>query len=516
MSAPDRAGSASRRLLAAAGPELYLRNPFRVTGLPTDAAAKVLRQRRQLLQLRPDGAVDARLPLPETATPQQVKAAFDLLEQPEQRLIAELFWWWGEPGECGCPARTHQAHDDAIRAHAEILDLEAALAVRGEDRVDRWTDAADAWLDAVEQDAFWRHLAHRMRALRDRRLDESTVDGLRAVIGQALLEPQVSLARNRQEPVLMELLEVWDLDGDLVYDARLRAAEPVLARTKALTGELSEHLDRGHSGVVADRALNELVPAVDLLERALPADRFRRAARVRDQAAVVLNNSALALDGRQHHWQAKQLLAHAGRLAADPDTRRRIEENQQSTVTESLHRQIEAVFTLVKVGNHLGAVRRLRELRAKAVAPGDIALLESLLAQLGHSRSTARPAPGHRSPSRSAGWLAQAAVCLWFVAGLTWVGVALGLASRDLGIATSLASVLPVTMVQADWFQHGPMASWSRGGAVVTGLIPVVVVLAVLWGGQGPVMLLTALGAFLLALVATVPLGQIVLSVMDR
>ncbi|MCK2242973.1 MULTISPECIES: hypothetical protein [unclassified Crossiella] len=514
MSAPDRAGSASRRLLAAAGPEVYLRNPFRVTGLPTDAAAKVLRQRRQLLQLRPDGAADARLPLPETATPQQVKAAFEVLEQPEQRLIAELFWWWGEPGECGCPVEIHQAHDDAIRAHAEILDLEAALAVRGEDRVDRWTDAADAWLDAVEQDAFWRHLAHRMRALRDRRLDESTVDGLRAVIGQALLEPQVALARTRQEPVLMELLEVWDLDGDLVYDARLRAAEPVLDRTKALTSALREQLDRGHSGAAAELALNELVPMVDLLERAVPADRFRRAARVRDQAAVLLNNSALALDDDRNQRQARQLLEHAIRLAIDPDTRRRIEENQQAQVSESLHGQIEAAITLVKVGNHLGAVKRLRELRAKAVAPGDIALLESLLAQLGRSWFTAGPAPVRRPP-RSAGWLAQAAVCLWFVAGLTWIGAALGMASRDLGIATALVSVLPVTVVQADWFRYGPMASWSRVGAVVTGLVPVGVVLAVLWGGQGPAMLLTALGAFLLALVATVPLGQIVLSVMD-
>ncbi|GAA2836392.1 hypothetical protein [Crossiella cryophila] len=514
MSVPDRAGSASRRLLAAAGPEVYLRNPFRVTGLPTDAPAKVLRQRRQLLQLRPDGAVDARLPLPETATPQQVRAAFDQLEQPEQRLIAELFWWWGEPGECGCPARTHRAHDDAIRAHAEVLDLEAALAVRGEDRVDRWTDAADAWLDAVEQDAFWRHLAHRMRALRDRRLDESTVDGFRAVIGQALLEPQVVLARTRQEPVLMELLEVWDLDGDLVYDARLRAAEPMLARTKALTEALREHLELRRGDEAAGLALNELVPMVDLLERALPADRFRRAAWVRDQAAVMLNNGAVALDGKQHRWQAELLLALAGRLAVDPDTRRGIEENQQATVTESVHQQIEVVLTLVKVGNQLGAVRRLRELRAKATAPADIALLDSLLAQLSPSWFTARRAPGHRSPP--AGWLAQAAVCLWFVAGVAWIGVALGLAARDLGIATALVSVLPVTVVQADWFRYGPMARWSRGRAVLAGLIPVAVVLGVLWGGPGPAMLLTALAAFLLALVATVPLGQIVLSVMDR
>ncbi|MFD1150602.1 hypothetical protein, partial [Saccharothrix hoggarensis] len=44
----DRAKAAVTRLLDVAGPDLYRRNPFRVTGLATDASPREVRARRQL------------------------------------------------------------------------------------------------------------------------------------------------------------------------------------------------------------------------------------------------------------------------------------------------------------------------------------------------------------------------------------------------------------------------------------------------------------------------------------
>jgi hypothetical protein len=40
----------------------------------------------------------------------------DLLEDPHQRLIDEVFWLWGGSASgCGCVGTLHAEHDDAVR-----------------------------------------------------------------------------------------------------------------------------------------------------------------------------------------------------------------------------------------------------------------------------------------------------------------------------------------------------------------------------------------------------------------
>ncbi len=105
-----------------AGPDLYRRNAFRITGLSTTADPRDIRQRRQQFgvawqvgtQLTDDGPV----PLPAPASEPQVRAAFDILADPRQRIIHELFWLWGvtSKSSCTCLNAAHARHDAAVRA----------------------------------------------------------------------------------------------------------------------------------------------------------------------------------------------------------------------------------------------------------------------------------------------------------------------------------------------------------------------------------------------------------------
>lgn len=132
------------RLREIAGPELYRRNPFRVVGLATNAKPAQVRAQRHLLLGALDlgsGTIpgDRRLPLPRPPAAQEVRSAFDALERPDHRLVDELFWWWGEPGACGCPAEVHEAHDAAVEAHAKALDAETDEDLWSTPRTRGWT-----------------------------------------------------------------------------------------------------------------------------------------------------------------------------------------------------------------------------------------------------------------------------------------------------------------------------------------------------------------------------------------
>lgn len=300
----SRSRTAADLLLEMAGPDLYRSNPFRVTGLATDAGARDVRQRRQMvmgvIDLGRDPTVnDERLPLPTPPKADDVRAAFDELERPDRRLIDELFWWWDEPDKCGCPPEVHALHDVAVEFHAKALDAEAAdEEISRGDRVDMWDDAAEAWDSALELDGFWDHMRHRIGALSDRRLDESTLDGLRKTLPRALLQPQAVIVRRSAEQAdLANLLDIWYADEDVIDDARSYAAAPSYERFDALAKEIQGLRDREEIEKACERAIAELPDAAEILETIVPHERFRRSAALRNQIAITLNNCAFAMTG---------------------------------------------------------------------------------------------------------------------------------------------------------------------------------------------------------------------------
>ncbi|ANZ41582.1 hypothetical protein BBK82_42170 [Lentzea guizhouensis] len=314
------------RLREIAGPDLYRRNPFRVIGLATNAKPAQVRAQRHLLLGALElgsGTVpgDRRLALPRPPTAQEVRAAFDALERADHRLVDELFWWWGEPGACGCPAELHEVHDDAVEAHAKALDTETDE--------DLWVDAADAWMDALDHPRFWDHVRHRMKVLSDRRMDESTVSGLGQALPGALLVPQVALAGTR--PRLAGLLDTWDVPAALVDDARRTAAAPTSRRIDELVEEVHTLLVDSANRAAADR-VDELPALAELLEELAPHARYRWSARQRNRTAVMLNNCGLALKTTDLP-RAVALMRRALAFVVEQSDRATIEDNLATTPT---------------------------------------------------------------------------------------------------------------------------------------------------------------------------------------
>lgn len=436
---------AADRLREIAGPDLYRRNPFRVVGLATNVKPAQVRAQRHLLLGALDlgsGTVpgDRRLPLPRPPQALEVRKAFDALERPDHRLVDELFWWWGEPGACGCPAEVHEAHDAAVEAHAKALDEETDE--------DLWVDAADAWMDALDHPRFWDHVRHRMKALSDRRMNESTVVSLRDALPRALLAPQVALAGSR--PRLAGLLDTWDVPAGVIEDARRTAAEPTSRRIDELVDEVYFLLKDAVNGAAADR-VDELPALADLLEELAPHEQYRWSAKQRNRVAVMLNNCGLALK-ENDQLRSVALMERALSFVVEPTDREIIEDNLSAA--QGTPWQVE-VIGLVREGNKTAAIRMLRNLRLHATNPVQQAEIEAMLNQL---------AGRSMQPSR---WPSNLAVSALFVAAMTVCTVGLfGAPTWVSVVGTILFSWAPMGIITSNSYRSlmGDVSTFFVGG----------------------------------------------------
>jgi hypothetical protein len=496
-----RSRAAADLLLEVAGPDLYRRNPFRITGVTTGAKAREVRQRRQLVLGAYDlgaggSANDKRLPLPEPPPLAEVRAAFDAMERPDHRLVDELFWWWGEPDACECDPEVHVAHDDAVEAHARALDYEADATDHGRgERFDLWADAADAWMDALDNEGFWDHVQYRVRTLSDRRLDDSTVDGLRKTLPRALLAPQAALAGATEGAAdLARLLDVWDVDNAVIDDARAAAA----ARTYEQIATKIKEIDKLHYAEedrpAARRSLAELVPAAIRLETLVPHERFRRSAKLRNQIAVTINNCALPLTDKPPVTTADQrlkqeLLEHSVELVLDPDDRVIIKRNLDEHIAKYADRitpapavpkprvtqasfenfapaDFDAAWReagdLIRAKNLEQASKVLWRQREKTTDRGQLAEIDSLLRTLAQAGAGKAPPPDTAANT----WFLNMAMCFGLVAGVVTVVVGQWHAPALLAVlATVVLMPIPLTITYIRGYRA------ASGWLVLPGLV---------------------------------------------
>ncbi len=222
-------------LLRIADPDVYRKNPFRVLGLPVDtslrAAAKEVSRRKMLAELgQPESGV-GRLEIRPAPTVDDLRAAEEVLHDPAQRLVHELFWFWpleplsGQPDPAldalksgnlkaaatiwdvarkdpGTPeSRLAIAkHNVAVRWHFYVLDLEATTSGKcwddpqAENIRKTWVVAQTYWNDSVHSDAIWNALCARVISINDDRASLEFVQSMRKTIGRALLKINATLA----------------------------------------------------------------------------------------------------------------------------------------------------------------------------------------------------------------------------------------------------------------------------------------------------------------------------------
>ncbi|TDC40628.1 hypothetical protein E1211_00520 [Micromonospora sp. 15K316] len=384
-----------------AGPELYRRNAFRVTGLPVDVDRPTARRRQQRLAaaFKVGADVDGLGP---AVGPEELRAAFDvLLGDPRRRLVHEIFGAWGAPDDCGCPTTTHTEHDRAVRAHAEVLDMDPAdvLALAMDGRVDdRWATAASAWTKTLRSAAFWRHLHHRVEQLDDRQLDAAVVEALRAELPGVLVQPVLQLAATAEYPApLRKSLADWPVperDRDRLVE---EAAGPQYEKLEAITGELHRLLESGDIEGTVARVHAEALPALARLEGLAPIDRHRRTATARNRIAVALNNCAVAKQGKTGRYEGdvKTWLAEAEKLATDPETIRRIHENRDGFVGEerAIQEFRARVRLLERTHGRYAAVQFLRNLLSQSDDEALTTVVRQMLAELNAGGLGYRPAP---------------------------------------------------------------------------------------------------------------------------
>jgi hypothetical protein len=186
-----------------AGTQLYRRNVFAVTGLPTRASGPAVRRHRQKVEARL--AVEDSWPgAPDLAPPggygkDEVRASFEGLQDPRRRMVDELLWLWGTPDSgCDCDPDVHEWHDAAVLLHARVLEAETGRSLLPvEQRTSLWEGAVSAWGHLLADGALRQHVRHRIRALGDPRLDEDAADDLLARLPRLLVSPFPQLFADR-------------------------------------------------------------------------------------------------------------------------------------------------------------------------------------------------------------------------------------------------------------------------------------------------------------------------------
>jgi hypothetical protein len=401
-----------------AGPRMYRRNAFRLTGLPTDAGPRAVRQRRQRVMPALEAGADVDLGHRLPVGPGEVRAAFDLiLGDPRRRLMDELFWLWDTPeAACGCPRTLHRDHDAAVTAHCAALDMEldsdGFTARQAEQAEQLWSEAARLWGRVLRRAAFWDHVRWRVTALDERQLDESVVGALRDGLPAALVRPLVELAAAKGESRLAERARAWPRAPRRAVDDQLEeAAGPLYDAVRAAVDQALGPLDEGRPEQAAAVVYERAVPELKRLEALVPHALHRRTAHVRNEAAVLLNNCATALidrTGPAAAVNAREWLGTAGELATDPRTAEAIRRNG-STLDEivktfdSIRRR---VAELVALGRHDLARSMLRDVRRQLKGAAGTAEIDRMLADLDRRRAPyggGRRDAGLDAPLRRAG-----------------------------------------------------------------------------------------------------------------
>lgn len=389
-------------LLEAAGPRMYRRNSFRITGLPTSADRRTVRQRQQritpALELGADVDLGHSLPV----RLDDIRGAFDrILGDPRRRLVDELLWLWDEDEvddgrgggtatrSCPCPKTLHHDHDAAVRAHSAALDLEVENAPLSADRqrldeaTQHWSNAARLWGQVLRRAVFWDHVRHRIAVLDDRQLDESVIDTLRDTLPTTLVKPLIELAAAASTPADRARLALrardWPLvPSNLVDDQLEEAAAPHYESLRATGKRASSQLEGGNWDGAAAEAYDHALPALARLEALVPYARHRRTASARNDVAVLLNNCATAAAdalGPAANLNASKWFRTAAELATDPATQQTIKTNRDglgemiATFTQ-IKAQVDQLVAAGRVHMARTLLLRVKSQLARAGGPG--------------------------------------------------------------------------------------------------------------------------------------------------
>lgn len=386
-----------------AGPDLYRRNAFRISGLLADANARTTRQVAQRLRAALEVGADIDLGTATSRDPHEIQAACDLiLGDPRRRLVHEVFAPWGDDvSGCGCHPKVHEDHDAAVAAHNDSISQEQS---RGRPDVE-WSRASQSWSKVVG--ALTNHLEYRVRELDDRQLDDSAVAGIERELPRTLVQPTVDLAVAGplgRTSVLVKTARRFPKAETVQRRLIEAAAAPLYEDLEERRTQVARRIGEEPVDPIVAEIERDLLPQLQRLDALLPSKANHRTSALHDQLAILLNNCAVDLmnrgegaDGRAERW-----LDRAGKLVIDQRDRDLIDENRAAMLESqrAMREFREQVDYLYRMRGKYAAQRLLRQARVQTSSPSVRAEIDQMLAEIsaGTFNAVHSPTPQVKRP----------------------------------------------------------------------------------------------------------------------
>lgn len=223
-----------KALFEACTPQLYLRNAFRITGLPVFVSTREAKRRIDELKAAEEAGEGASeythaFALSPPPSLELLREASMKLQDPLHRIVDEFFWFWPldwqEPesdlainyltkGDNSSAShvwstaldatpqqRAIAKHNLGVLAHLKALDVDLApdsSAIKT-DTSKFWRICLDYWQNAREDDVLWRVYTERIRSLKDPQLTTGLVRRIREALPEAILRINCLLALRQSE-----------------------------------------------------------------------------------------------------------------------------------------------------------------------------------------------------------------------------------------------------------------------------------------------------------------------------
>lgn len=453
----ETAREVDRVLRGLQGHDLFRRNAFRVTGLAPDATPRQVRrakeESRNAYYLPPD-ATGA--PLPPSTDPVELRAAFEVLQDPVARLVHELLW-------------TGTAEQDvragSVRALCRALEGTSERGtVLTETAWKNWRKGLRSWAEAMRSEATWERARRRAAEIDDPRVTVGLVRTLRQRLQQHVVGVAAGIAvrEARTSPGtagrLVRDLRGAGFDTDDVTRTLRAAAQPLLDEVKTAC-RTARSGDPARAGVSAARTLlGTTRPPLQALGALLGKD-DELARGGFDDVALTTNNCVVAYANE-----------HAATLGADPadldEVIGHLEEAlalaTQPRTTELVTKNVAEYREVQGIIRHLreatDAARRMRTASARAGGAGPARRAGPVRGSGPVSGSTrvGRPGPT-RTPEPFTGPRGSVGLGMWGWLLLLGPGpaIGLGLGAAALGLpwfwgaAPALVAAFYVAYVQA-------------------------------------------------------------------
>jgi hypothetical protein len=302
--------SCSDRVIAAITLDVFDQNAFRILDLPTNSTQQVIQRQSQRLSFEAEFSDQiefqdsGKLTSATITKASTIRAAKMRLEDPENRLVDEFFWFW--------PIDSKRPHADAALANvragkfstAETLWIQLSewdvrarhnLAVAklfraisnlresdlgAEEQLQAWRDTGQCWQTLLRDDEIWQCLFERVPELDDPRLTVDFVPEFRKILPVALIWMLYAAAveamehgRKSQALHLKRIASSYGFDPAIELDAATRVLMPIWARIRQSAADAEEQADlrpcEAHHS--AQRLLESNQVSLEVFDLLLPA-----------------------------------------------------------------------------------------------------------------------------------------------------------------------------------------------------------------------------------------------------